>query len=65
MMFYVQYGVRGYKSFIEAAFICIDYSRLHDTIFFIKIFRKSYCIPRSPERLCKFLNSLMLHMDNS
>lgn len=66
MMFYVQYGVRGYKSFIEAAFICIDYSRLHDTIFFLKkTSRKSYCIPRSPERLCKFLNSLIPHMGNS
>ena len=39
-MFYVQYGVGGYKSFIEAAFNCIDYSHLHATIFSIKITRQ-------------------------
>lgn len=31
----------GYKSSIETAFNCIDYSHLHATIFFIKSFRQS------------------------
>ena len=50
----------GYKSSIETAFKCIDYSHLHATIFFLKSFNRYYGITGSSDMaFLKFFNAIL------